>query len=377
MVTGCDLLPAPGSIIGPPYYSQIATSSAEDIKIIAEKFLPQGTKFLYPTHPNGADAIQLVDIESDGQDEMLVTYKDNESGNGFGAIVLKNRHGEWQNIWHEDYKINIIGLDWAQFIDITDDKIPELLLGWNLGFEAGYNLDIISFKGTPKKVSNIKYNEMALTNLSGSENERKPEFIITRKDDDQLDDNVPPLVLRWYDNGLVPAKDVYPIYHKERIKALQERNRLYDRNFLDWYYLTEMLVRSDRSLEALESANRALNIIPSHYEKYRVKLETYKAEALIQAEKYVEGKNLLNDIIYKDDINQISCTQDELAEVYLNLGRAYKGLKDYKTAKIKYSQSYNIIKSTYEEWSEYFIMNSFTVKREMDQLEALTKILNY
>ena len=273
--------------------------------------------------------------------------------------------------------VNIIGLDWSHFIDITGDNVPELLLGWNMGFEVGYNLDIISFKGTARKVYSINYNEMDILNISGSENEKKPEIILTRKEPEQREINVPPLVLRWDDDGLVPAEDTYLVYYKDRIAALEERNKLYDRNFIDWYYLAEMQVKSKKSLDAIKSVDRALNIIPQHYESYKTMLEVFKAEALIQVEKYKDGMNILSNIIYRNDNGQVECTPDELAAVYLNLGRAYMGLKDYKTAKIKYNQSYDIIKYTYEEGTELFKLNSYIVKKEMAHLNALTKILNY
>ncbi len=376
VITGCNLLPEASSLISAPNYPQTLENNA-DIKLIAKSFLPNGAKFLYPVNPKGADAVQLVDIDGDGQEEIFASYKDNSVGGGWGAILLKRNEGEWYEIWNDKYMVNIIGLDWAQFIDITGDNVPELLLGWNMGFEVGYNLDITSFRGTAKKVCSINYNEMDIVNISGSENEKKPEIILTRKEPDQREINIPPLVLRWDEDGLVPAEDTYLAYYKDRIAALEERNKLYDRNFVDWYYLAEMQVKSKKSLDAVKSVDRALNIIPEHYEKYRTKLEIYKAEALIQVEKFSEGMNILNNIIYRNDVGQIVCTQDELAAVYLNLGRVYMGLNDYKTAKIKYIKAYDIVKATYDEGTELFKLNSFTVKKEMDQLNALTQILNY
>ncbi|OPZ92544.1 MAG: hypothetical protein BWY74_01533 [Firmicutes bacterium ADurb.Bin419] len=376
VITGCNLLPEASSLISAPNYPKAAEDNS-DIKLVAKSFLPNGARFLYPVNPKGVDAVQLVDIDGDGQDEIFVSYKDNSAGSGWGAILLKKSNGEWHEIWNDEYMVNIIGLDWAHFIDITGDKIPELLLGWNMGFEVGYNLDITSFKGTPKKVFSINYNEMDITNISGNENEKKPEIILTRKEPDQREINVPPLVLRWDEDSLVPAEDAYYVYFKDMINALEESNRLYDRTFLNWYNLSEMQVKSKKSLDAIKSADRALSIIPPHYEKYRIKLEIYKAEALIQVGKFSEGMNILNNIIYRNDTSQIGCTQDELAAVYLNLGRAYMGLKDYKTAKSKYSQSYDIIKFAYGEGTELFKLNSFTVKKEIAQLNALTQIINY
>lgn len=375
MATGCNSLPTTRSLIKPPKYSQLGNENSEDIKLIAKSFLPKGTKFLYPIHPNGADAVQLVDIEGDGQYEILITYKGYELSSASGAIVLKKEDNQWREIWHDRNVVNILGLDWAKVIDINDDNIAELLLGWNLGFEVGYILNIISFKDDePKKVSGIKYNEMDIVNLSGAENEKKPEIVLTIKEAEQKDIYVPPLVLRWVDDGLVPADDVYYVYYRDSINNLKESMGIYDRNFINWYNLAEMLIRAKRPIEAMDAVDRALKIIPEHYEKYRIKLEIYKAEALIQQSKYFEAIYILNSILLRDLNKEVVCTEDEIAAIHLNIGRAYIGLEDYKNAKGMFEISYRTLKDKYTEGTELFILNSYALKKEIAELEAIERL---
>lgn len=374
LATGCNSLPPTRSLIKPPKYSQKATEHNADYKAIAKSFLPENTKYLYPIHPNGADAVQLVDIEDDGEDEIFITYKGYELGSSSGAIVLKKEDNEWRELWHEKNVVNVLGLDWAQFIDIDDDSICELLLGWNLGFEIGYILNIISFNDKPKKISSIEYNEMDVVNISGTENERKPEIVLTRKGEDQKDIDVPPLILRWVDDGLVPAEDAYYSYYKDSINMLKESMGIYDRSFIKWYKMAEMLIRSNRTTETIEAADRALKIISEHYEKYRVKLEIYKAEALIKEWEYHKGRDILDSILLRELKGELDCTKDELAQTHLNLGRAYKGLKDYETAMRMYERSYKLIQEEYNEGTELFILNIFAVKNEIAALEDLKRL---
>ncbi|MEN2776184.1 hypothetical protein ABCY62_14240 [Acetivibrio clariflavus] len=371
VLTGCNSLPPTRSLIKPPKYSQNESENSDDIKLIAKNFLPEGTKFLYPVHPNGSDAVQLVDIEGDGQYEILITYKGYELSSASGAIILKKENNEWREFWHNRNSLNVLGLDWAKFIDIDDDNVVELLLGWNLGFEVGCILNIISFKGdVPKKVSSIQYNEMDIVNLSGADNEKKPEIALTIKEADQKDIFVPPLILRWVDDGLVPADDVYYIYYRDSIDNLKQSIGMYERNFIDWYNLAEMLIRAKRPLEAIDAVDKALKIISGPYERYRVKLGIYKAEALIYQWKYFEAKYILDSIILRDLNNEVKCTEDEMAAVYLNLGRVYMGLKDYKNARKMFVESNEELKKKYKEGTELFILNSYALKKEMAELEA-------
>lgn len=376
VITGCDLLPESSSLIRVPQYSQVVSDNEEDIKLVAKRFLPEGANFLYPMSPKGTDAVQLADIDDDGLKEMLVTFQGTSEESSLGAIVLKRNNGEWKEIWMGEEQVNVVSLEFAQFVDITDDKICELLLGWSLGYGIGSNLEIISFKDTPKQVSSIRYNKIEVFDISPNENGRTPEIILTRKEDSQREEDIPPLVLRWVEDGLVPAEDAYNEYYKDRIKTLKESSSPYDRNFLKWYYLSLMQVRSKRSDEAIDSVGRALNTISADYEKFRIKLEIYKAEALIQKEQYLEASVLLKSIIDRNESGQIKCTQDELAAVKLNFGRACVGLGDYGTAEHNYIESYNIIKDVYGEGTALFILNSYTVKRELEGLENSRKYYN-
>ena len=373
MITGCNSLPPTRSLIKPPNYSQSSKGNNEDIKLIAKNFLPEDTKFLYPIHPSGSDAVQLADIEGDGQYEILITYKGYELSSASGAIVLKKENNEWREIWHERNSVNVLSLDWAKFIDINDDKVAELLLGWNLGFEVGCVLNIISFKdGMPKKVSSMQYDEMDIVNLQGTDNENKPEIVLTRKDADQKDIFVPPLLLRWVDDGLVPADDVYYLYYREIINNLKESMGIYERDFISWYNLAEMLIRSKRPLEAIDAVNKALQVIPGPYvEKYRVKLDIYKAEALIYQWKYFEAKYILDSILIMDLNGEVDCTEEELAAIYLNLGRVFIGFKEYENARKMFNKSYEELKKKYKEGTELFILNSYALKKEMAELEAI------
>lgn len=371
MIAGCDLLPESSSLIRAPQYSQVVNDNEEDIKLVAKRFLPEGAKFLYPMSQKGADAVQLADIDDDGFKEMLVTFQGTSEGCSLGAIVLKRNNGEWKEIWQGEEQVNVVSLEFAQFIDITNDKICELLLGWSLGYGIGSNLEIISFKDNPKQISSLRYNRIEIFDVSPNENGRTPEIILTRKEDSQKEEDIPPLVLRWVEDGLVPAEDAYNEYYKDRIKTLKESSSPYDRNFLKWYYLSLMQVRSKRSDEAIDSLGRALNTISADYEKFRIKLEIYKAEALIQKEQYLEASDLLKSIIDRNESGQIKCTQDELAAAKLNFGRACVGLRDYENAELNYIEAYKIIKDVYGEGTPLLILNSYTVKKELKQLENL------
>lgn len=92
-ITGCNVLPPPAGAIKPPQYSNDVNHSGEDAKAIARRFLIPGTQFAYPIHPKNEDAVKEIDIEGDGQREIIALYRGREINNNnnevFGVFILK------------------------------------------------------------------------------------------------------------------------------------------------------------------------------------------------------------------------------------------------------------------------------------------------
>jgi len=63
---------------------------------------------------------------------------------------------------------------------LPETNYPELLIGWNIGYRIGSNLDIYSLKeeDKPRLISSIKYSEIVgIEDRRGINNEIKPVLI--------------------------------------------------------------------------------------------------------------------------------------------------------------------------------------------------------
>ncbi len=395
-ISGCDVLPPPAGAIKPPQYSNDANSSGEDAKAIARRFLIPGTQFAYPIHPRNKDAVTEIDIDGDGQKEIVALYRGREINNNnnevFGVFILKqDENHEWKIFWQYQYDASIIALDWGEVRDISGDGYPELLLGWSIGYRLGNNLDIFSLanKPEPELVSSIKYSKiMDIEDRRGHNNEVRPVFVMYLFDPDMFDSSDEGRraellkILRWgqtdsTEQGLVPAKDVYSIYYEDTIEEMQKSLANYWNDLRKWYVLADAQVKSGKSNDALTSIENALKVVQNFinrriYDKnavddllvYKRKFDILKAEAYIELGMYSEAISELNKISdsYQED-------DEELVKVYLDLGRAYIGINQFGNASIYLNKSCEMAELLYEKGSALYIMNSYPAKVELQYIK--------
>ncbi|HHV28472.1 MAG TPA: hypothetical protein GXX73_02495 [Clostridium sp.] len=392
--TSCDILPPPASAIKPPQYINVSAGGVEDPKAIARRFLAPGTQFSYPVHPKNADAVREIDIDGDGQAELVALYRGRDLKNNgvevFGVFILKqDKNNEWQIFWEQQYTANIVTLDLADIRDITGDNYPELLIGWNIGYRLGSNLDIYSLKEElqPKLISSIKYSEIVgIEDRKGVNSEIKPVLIMylfdeemyESENDGRRDEYLCMLQwnhMEWMESGLIEADDFYAYYYVDIIEDLKKSLEGYRNNYYQWYILAKAQVRSGKPLEALESIDNALEITQRYIDrhgastikevfKYQKRAKILKAEAYIKTGKYHESIIESNYALENYDVEN-----EDLVNIYLNLGNAYIGLKQYGTANMYLNKSCEMAETAYKEGTALYLLNSYKAKKELEYIK--------
>ncbi|GAE88726.1 VCBS repeat-containing protein [Acetivibrio straminisolvens] len=392
--TGCDILPPPASAIKPPQYANMTSGEVENSKAIARRFLAPGTQFSYPVNPKNADAVWEIDIDGDGRTELLALYRGRDLKNNgvevFGVFILKqDKNREWQIFWQQQYTASIVTLDWADVRDITGDNYPELLIGWNMGYRLGSNLDIYSLKEEvePKLISSIKYSEIVgIEDRRGVNNEIKPVLMMYLFDEEMYESESEGrrdeyfCILQWdhkewMEGGLVEADDFYSSYYVGIIEDLKKSLERYRNDYYRWYVLAIAQLRSGKPLEALKSIDTALEITQRYIDrhgaktikevhKYQKKAKILKAQAYIKIGKYYESIIESNFALenYSVDI-------DELLQIYLNLGYAYTGLKQYGTASMYFNKSCQMAEAAYKEGTALYLLYSYKAKKELEYIK--------
>jgi tetratricopeptide (TPR) repeat protein len=386
LLTGCSMLPSPGSTIKAPRAAGVQVENDGDIVAVAREFLPSGAKLISSGQSSG---VQKKDIDADGKDEILATYQAGENAHEIGAFLLKKKDGKWRKVWQQQgfgYD-----LDYAGFEDITGDGRPEVLIGGVIGASAGNGLDIFSWQGdTLKKIAGTGYHRLEVLHLPGKYGTEKSydgraQLAVWQKDTGTA---MAVDVLRWYEIGLVPAEDLYPEYFPKVVEYYkQQLKQMPDAPFL-WYYLADAQQKAGMPEEALKSVEKGLSLKGEYPPDYEFKM--VEARALNDLGRYDRAIGVLNEIIKTaravQEPPEVRYPEEPAflkkikAEALLNLGKSYEGLKQYNKAEDSYSQSLEITESLFKEDSSektLALMPADRALRRLKGVRGFEKIYQY
>ncbi|MGE5327944.1 MAG: tetratricopeptide repeat protein [Deltaproteobacteria bacterium] len=360
---GCNTLPSPTSTIKPP--SSEATNQADDgLAKIVQLFLPKGAKLTVPANPQGAKAVQKGDINGDDLDEILYTYQMGENPVQACAAIIKQNNGKWEKMW-EDKDIGS-GFDWAGFVDFTGGRVPEIILGRNIGKTVGNALGVYYWQPSKYEEGKIVQEEGLLKTLditySKLEMEDMPgkygvdgiaELAIWEKDGEGafkvgVYRNWRLISVEKYENPVptfYPATEVYPYYFEKVAKYYSQKVEQYPNDPVLWYYLADSQVKAGKPEQALQSIQKGLEKSTQYNISYPSENQFYlvKGFAFNSLGKYKEAKNIFDSLIKKMSAATDQQTQKNLAKVYLGLGQTYQELEDFKKAQESFSESQKIL----------------------------------
>ena len=220
---------------------------------IVKCHLPAGAEIIVSKSQCCENLVYAVDLDQDGALEIITAYR--LEGEVY-LIVLKN----YGHHWHIISKICGKGynITYLKVAPITCKDTYNIVVGWQVGaiwselaiYEWQQNglEDIIT---EPIYFSNIEVNNFhSLHDRSGT-------YKIALWIHD-TGDAYEVQVLRWCNNTLVQAKDVYPYYFKRVVKYYKILIKEIPDSPVYWYYLADAQYKARMLDEALQSINRAL-----------------------------------------------------------------------------------------------------------------------
>lgn len=180
LLSGCTYVKSPEELVRRP------RSTVEENKVYNTiySFLGDDKTLTLTASQRDKEAVRNVDIDGDGDDELLVLYKQaHNEYNGsrqYGILILKEKKEKW-------YEINRIigsgrGFDFLQYKDITGDKKPEIFIGSNTETEVDKILTVYSYHdGYFRDIYHSNYRNFGLGDL---DKDGKSEVIIFNKKSD-------------------------------------------------------------------------------------------------------------------------------------------------------------------------------------------------
>ncbi len=149
---GCELeLASPESLITPPKSNQEKLQQKE----LVTSFLGRDESLIMPEALNNANAYQYMDLDQDGEDEIVAFYTNKESNFMLGFLILDQSDKQW----YMKHKAVAYGTDIHYFAvqDLDEDENAEILLGVNTGY------------GSLKELYLYQVTEQELIDITGDE----------------------------------------------------------------------------------------------------------------------------------------------------------------------------------------------------------------
>lgn len=181
LVSGCGLTDTPNELMRAPS----ADSDQQSINQAVMQFLPPGSQLTVPLHPLESSAVSLQDLDGDGSPEVTAFYKSEKTDYEIGVVILSKKQGSWNKL----ASFTGIGseLDYVQFVDMTGDHLPEILIGFGGGDDLNKELSIFSVsQGNLHELFKETYSVLAVGDLTG--------------------DNLPDLALVVHDHANLTSK---------------------------------------------------------------------------------------------------------------------------------------------------------------------------
>jgi len=200
---GCNLeLASPESLITPPKSNQEKLQQ----KQLVTSFLGREESLIMPEALNSANAYQHLDLDGDGEEEIIAFYTNKESNFMLGFLILKQS----ENQWFLKHKAVAYGtdIDYFSVQDLDEDGSTEILLGVSTGY--GSQKELYLYQMTEQELVDIADGEhVVYDQIALAHNEQNGNVIVTARMDTSVLEGSSNITVYDYNYGTLA-----PVYNE-------------------------------------------------------------------------------------------------------------------------------------------------------------------
>ena len=200
---GCNLeLASPESLITPPKSNQEKLQQ----KQLVTSFLGREESLIMPEALNSANAYQHLDLDGDGEEEIIAFYTNKESNFMLGFLILKQS----ENQWFLKHKAVAYGtdIDYFSVQDLDEDGSTEILLGVSTGY--GSQKELYLYQMTEQELVDIADGEhVVYDQIALAHNEQNGNVIVTARMDTSVLEGSSNITVYDYNYG-----ELAPVYNE-------------------------------------------------------------------------------------------------------------------------------------------------------------------
>jgi hypothetical protein len=272
----------PGSLIKPPVNSYASSQVNQKVLAAVNKHLPKRARLVNPSEPKGSKAVQAIDMNGDGKDEIVAVYRTVEPDGNYGVVglmVLSDEHSGYKkliNYKSEGYKVAFV-----KKAAITGKDKKDLVVAWSIGASIGNGIDVFTMKNDKiKKIAGFYANKVYIEDMPDAKGQKDGIDEIAFWQHDTGEAYVTDVV-RWNGEKLASVPEVYPYYYKTVVPYYQQKVKEMPSAAFYWYYLADAQLKAGSYKDSLESVKKGMAILkeyPDYYPEIK-KYQKIEAEA--------------------------------------------------------------------------------------------------
>ena len=200
---GCDLqLASPENLITPPKSNQEKLQQ----KQLITSFLTREESLIVPEALDTSNAYQFLDLDQDGEDEIVAFYTNKESNFMLGFLILDQNGKQW----YLKHKAVAYGTDIHYFLmdDLDEDGIIEILLGVTTGY--GSQKELYLYQIDYEELVDVSDGEhVVYDQITLARSERDGNVLVTARMDTSVLEGSSNITVYNYDYGVLS-----PVYNE-------------------------------------------------------------------------------------------------------------------------------------------------------------------
>ncbi len=308
LISGCNYLPSPYDVVRAPLGRQ-AEDINEDTSL--KRFIPSYMVMLTPENSGNRYKMRSVDIENDGQYELVVFYGLPGTFECKGLVILKGIEDNWVEFHLESFsKGTKYNIEETQFVDITNDGYLDMIIQLST-FNDTKMVNLYTFREETKRLYTLGANRIEIIHNETT----APALALWT----ELSSKIYEIeIIRWEKDGFVNATYDYPGFFLQLLPVYKGNadDDSEDKNNLLLY--ADVLMKSGDYTNGFEQIEKYLTVNEADNDINKMKAYFIKGRCLYSLGEMIMARDALRCALDVPDFDVETLIEAKLllAEIY-------------------------------------------------------------